>query len=347
MPDITTLDRNFATADIVEADRIWRDCRQSPFRVYGLTYEEGRFVRLPLSVARGVSSGVENLAGHTAGGRLRFITDSPFVAIRATMDRISRMPHFALSGVAGFDLYVGPDYTGTFMPPFDTQDGYTSEIRFADAREREITIHFPTYSGVQSLLIGLAPEASLLPAPEYRSPLPFVTYGSSITQGGCVSRPGNCYQNILSRRLSLDHVNLGFAGNARGELSMAEYIGRLPMKAFVLDYDHNAPTAEFLQQTHEPFFRVIREAAPELPILILSRPKANLSDVEKRRRDIIRATYEHAASSGDRATFWIDLSASLQAFCGNDGTVDNCHPNDLGFFAMSKALEPWFLSLAL
>ena len=47
-------------------------------------------------------------------------------------------------------------------------------------------------------------------------------YGSSITQGGCASRPGMAYQNIISRHFDCDHINLGFSGSAKGEEANAE-----------------------------------------------------------------------------------------------------------------------------
>lgn len=50
----------------------------------------------------------------------------------------------------------------------------------------------------------------------YRDLPPVVYYGSSITQGVGVSRPGNCYEAMISRRFHLDFINLGFSGNARG-----------------------------------------------------------------------------------------------------------------------------------
>lgn len=341
MPDISATDRNFRVTGVSDRPRIILDSRTPPFEIFGLLHSGERFLRLPEEIAREVNPGTENLAAHTAGGRLRFVTDSPVIGIRAVMDRISRMPHFALSGTAGFDLYADGIFRGAFMPPFDMQDGYSSEIDLGSREEREITVHFPLYSGVKSLEILLLPDSAVNAAPAYRSRLPFVTYGSSITQGGCVSRPGNCYQNILSRELSADHLNLGFAGNARGEQAMARYIASLPMKAFILDYDHNAPDTEYLKQTHEPFFRTVREARPDLPVLILARPKAVLSDTEKGRLDVIRKTWEHAAAAGDRLVTWLDLSEFLLRFCGNDGTVDNCHPNDLGFRGMAEAIRPW------
>ena len=343
MPDIASVDRNFRVTGASDSETVWLSCLTPPFRVFGLSHDGEHFLRMPLSIAREVNPGTENLAAHTAGGRLRFVTDSPVISIRAVMDRISRMPHFALTGVAGFDLYADSTFCGTFVPPFDMQDGYTSSINLGTRIRREITIHFPTYSGVCSLEIGLMPDSLLEASAPYASPLPFVTYGSSITQGGCVSRPGNTYQNILSRELNADHLNLGFAGNARGEQAMARYIASLPMKAFILDYDHNAPDTEHLKKTHEPFFRTIRESQPDLPILILARPKAVLSETEKNRLDIIRETCEHAQASGDRHVTCIDLSDFLRSFCGNDGTVDNCHPNDLGFRGMAAAIRPWLM----
>ena len=67
------------------------------------------------------------------------------------------------------------------------------------------------------------------------------------------------------------------------------------------------------------------------------KPKDRLCEFEVGRREIIRTTYENAKARGDRNVYFIDGEA-LMAFCGNEGTVDNCHPTDLGFFSMAKAL---------
>ena len=52
------------------------------------------------------------------------------------------------------------------------------------------------------------------------------------------------------------------------------------MSCFVYDYDHNAPTLEHLENTHEKMFNTIRKAKPDLPILMLTRPKHYLNDDE-------------------------------------------------------------------
>ena len=112
------------------------------------------------------------------------------------------------------------------------------------------------------------------------------------------------------------------------------------MSAFVLDYDYNAPTPEYLEETHSAFFNIIREANPSLPVIMLSRPQPNPGDEELLRRDIVKHTYENAVRNGDKNVYFTDGTGILRIFGGDSGTVDNCHPNDLGFFCMAKALEP-------
>ena len=61
------------------------------------------------------------------------------------------------------------------------------------------------------------------------------------------------------------------------------------------------------------------------------------TDFEKIRREIIKATYENAVAQGDKNVYFIDGKA-LMRLCHNEGTVDNCHPNDWGFYSMASAL---------
>ena len=289
---------------------------------------------MPAAVAKTVNEGVYILNTNTAGGRVRFRTNSSYVAISAKMENLGKMPHFALTGSVGFDIYADNVYRGTYKPPFEIEDGYESVVELGDSIEKEITINFPLYSDVKKLFIGLQKDADLaMPAP-YRNIKPVVYYGSSITQGGCASRPGTAYQAIISRNLNVDYVNLGFSGSAKAEQSMAEYIKNLPMSVFVYDYDHNAPNTTHLSATHERMFKEIREQNPDLPIIILPRPKYCINKEEKKRVKIIKATYENAVNRGDKNVYFID-NKKLMKLCKNEGTVDNCHCTDLGFFSMA------------
>ena len=338
MLNISKIDSNFSIETKIDKEDIkFLNIDEFPFRVYGVFRENGKYRRMPENIAKSVSEGVYALHANTAGGRVRFVTDSPYIAIYAKMDVLGKMPHFALTGSIGFDLYIDNYYAKTFIPPFDIKDGYESIFELEKKEQREITINFPLYSNVNELYIGLQEGSLLAEAEPYKNAKPVVYYGSSITQGGCASRPGMSYQAIVSRTFNYDFINLGFSGNAKAEDEMIEYIKNLDMSIFVYDYDYNSPSNEHLAKTHEKMFKAIREKNPLLPVIIMSRPKHFLTEEEKTRRDIIETTYLNAVSAGDENVYFID-GAALTELCKDSGTVDNCHPTDFGFASMAKAL---------
>lgn len=339
MSKISDIDTNFKVETKIEKEGIkFIGLDNSAIALYGVFKEGEKYRRMPEAVAKSVSQGVYGLHANAAGGRIRFKTDSSYVAISAKMDDIGKMPHFPFTGSIGFDLYADNIYEKTFIPPVDITDGYESVIEFTDKKMRDITINWPLYSEVCELYIGLDENAVLEHAPSYSIQKPVVYYGSSITQGGCASRPGNSYQSIVSRRLDCDYINLGFSGSAKGEDGIADYIKTLDMSAFVYDYDHNAPNLEHLKMTHERMYKIIRKANPELPIIFMTRPKLYLTTEERERFKLILSNYEKAVANGDNNVYFIS-GKDLMAGTDNDGTVDNCHPNDLGFKAIADKVS--------
>ena len=180
------------------------------------------------------------------------------------------MSHFARTGSSAFDIYVkcGAKYVyhDTFMPTLG--DHYEAISRFKVPGMKDVMLHFPTYSDVKSLYIGVAEGSRIEHSAPYRYSKPVVYYGSSITQGACASRPGNAYQAIISNDLDCDFINLGFSGSALAEEAITDYINSLDMSVFVMDYDHNAPNPEHLERTHEAFFKKIRASHPDLPVIM-------------------------------------------------------------------------------
>ena len=342
--DITKVDKNLAVEATIKKDGLaFYDINNAPFKIYGVYLDDGKYRRLPEAVATATSKFVHYLHAQTAGGRVRFETNSKVIAISAKMPNYGQMPHFAMTGSAGFDLYIREEgdtaehYANAFVPPLEVGQGYDSKLTLENSKMREITIHFPLYSEVSSLLIGLEEGSRLEEAEPYRVEKPVVYYGSSITQGGCASRPGNSYQSMVSRRLNINYVNLGFSGSAKAEPEMVEYIRNLDMSVFVLDYDHNAPTVEHLQNTHETMFRAVRQSNPDLPVVMMSRPAYRPVGEEQQRLEIVRQTYLNAKAAGDNNVYFID-GPTLMAMAGYDGKVDQYHPNDLGFASMAKAV---------
>lgn len=339
---IEKIDKNLKVdTNIAKEDIKFYNIRQTPFEINGIFYEDGKFRRMPEAVAKSVSDGVYYLHTNTAGGRVRFKTDSPYIAISAKMDGLGKMPHFALTGSVGFDIYVKRDgkdvYYKSFAPPFDIVDGYESVVEFENSNMREVVLNFPLYSNVCELYIGLSDKAKIEEPTPYKNKKPIVYYGSSITQGGCAARAGNSYQSIISRRFDVDYINLGFSGSARAEDEIIEYIKNLDMSLFVYDYDHNAPTVEHLEETHEKMFNSIREKNPDLPIIMMSKPRFYLDKVDEKRFEVIKKTYDNAKATGDENVYFI-AGGELMKYAGNEGTVDDVHPTDFGFASMAKVL---------
>lgn len=341
MVNMAKIDKNLVVQTSIEKDDIkFYSVEKDPFKVYGIFKEGGKYRRIPESVAKAINDNVVVLHSNTAGGRVRFRTDSDYVAISAKMDGLTKMARFAHTGSMGFDLYDDDNHTKVFIPPLWMEDGFESIAEFgaeAEKKVREITINFPLYSNVKELYIGLQQDAVVEQPTPYKNEKPVVYYGSSITQGGFASKPGMSYQAIVSRKLNLDFINLGFSGNAKAEDEIVDYIKKLDMSLFVMDYDHNAPTVEHLKNTHEKMFKAIRNENPKLPIIMMSRPKCHLTAEEQQRLEIIKTTFNNALAAGDKNVYLI-TGKELTKISGYEGTIDNTHPSDLGFFSMAQAV---------
>ena len=340
---ISDIDKNLAVENTTGLDGIvWLDVKDPPFSIHGLWQTEKGvgFLRMPEETAKAASDGVYWLSHHTAGGRIRFRTDSPWIALKAVMPDNGTMPHITMLGQSGFDLYRSDagvyEYAGSFMPG-NRHHGYDT-WKPTDGKRHTYTVNMPLYDPVEEVYIGLSKDAEIDVPEPYAYEKPVLYYGSSITQGGCASRPGNAYQAMISRRLDADFVNLGFSGSAKAEPAMREYLASLSASVFVCDYDHNAPNADHLEATHRPLYETYRAANPDTPIVFVSKPDFHPGTEDERRRGIVIATYEYALSRGDTKVSFVDGARLFDGPFADSCTVDGCHPNDLGFFRMAEKI---------
>lgn len=346
---IEEIDKNMAVKSTLGLeDLVWFDIRKAPFEIFGLYHptEEKQFKRMPDDVASAANEGVANLNLCTAGGRVRFATDSPYVALRAEMEGRPLMGHIARSGQSGFDLYLSRrgstdafSFKGGFRPPVPHFDSFESFVPMPEQGGAfDCEVNFPTYDAVINVYIGLKKGHLLEPCRPYTHQKPLVYLGSSITQGGCVSRPGNAFASMISRDFDCDYVNLGFSGSCHGEPALVDYVASFDTPLFICDYDHNASGPAQLRDTHLPLYRRYREARPDTPILFTSKPDWIWSPTDAAaRRDVILETITYALAQGDKKVYFLDGNSMWEGLNRNDCTVDDCHPNDLGHYRMAKA----------
>lgn len=343
--DIAKIDKNLEVkTTLKEEDIVFYDSKKAPFDLYGLYLEElDVFKRMPESVAETVSTGVQSLNFNTAGGRVRFSTDSDYIAIKCVLPMVRDFSHMPRTGSSGFDLYLVEDgaytYLKTYVPPKGMTDGYESIAYVSGKKMRSYEINFPLYNRVDELYIGVREGSTVKGGAKYKYDKPVLYYGSSITQGGCASKPSNSYQAIISHDLDVDHINLGFSGSAKGEKEIVDYLATIDASVFVCDYDYNAPNSEHLRATHLPLYKTYREKNPDTPIIFVTGPKVDYTSEDLiRRKQIIFDTYMYALSQGDKLVSFIDGHTMFGGRYGNVYTVDGSHPNDAGFLRMADVI---------
>ena len=78
-------DQNMLRVEKADNDFVdWYEVTSDNFDIYGLVPENDGVLtrRIPLEIAEKVSPGVSGQSGYGAGGRIVFLTNSPFVALR-------------------------------------------------------------------------------------------------------------------------------------------------------------------------------------------------------------------------------------------------------------------------
>ncbi len=304
------------------------------------------FRRMPLLPAMPFRLEIEALAWNTAGGRIRFRTDSRRIALRGVRYGQDVMDHMPATGSHGFDLYLGAPGKERFAGIASTVQGNGNdfEITLWQSKQhlgmQDVTIFFPLYEGIKRLEIGLEANAVLeSPVPFGNDPRPIVIYGTSITQGGCASRPSLAWTNLLSLELHQDIYNFGFSGNGQGEPAVAQALAEIANPAlYILDYEPNI--SEKLPETLPAFLDILRNAHPTTPILILNSYRfspIHHQDFLSTNERFIQTEIARRENDGDQRLRFFEGNDTIQPF-GPEGTVDGCHATDLGFYCITKNL---------
>ena len=350
--NVARYDANMADGLIDGGDVVWHGIEESPFRLGGLPFHVpgAPLRRLPELPEGSIPEAVDRLAWHTAGATLAFKTDSERICLRAKLHCSQLMDHMAAVGSAGFDLYWGPPEKRVFaavtrFPATRTEYSVVLFKNTSGGESREYLLEFPLYSGVEKLEIGLDPGAAVEAPSPWRDSRRVVFYGTSITQGGCASRPGMCLTNLLSRRWNMEVVNLGFSGSGKGEPEVAELAAKVSDPAlFVLDYVVNAGLNGF-KATLPGTIDIIRRRHPKVPVALLTPMHLCRELVDGNRAaefreacEVMRAETARRNASGDANVHFVNGTAEEPEW--SEYMVDGVHLTDLGFFRQAELVAP-------
>ena len=330
-----------------DGDVLWYDLQLLVIEGQAFDETKAPYDRLPAKAEGVVRAPVWGLSRHSAGICARFVTDAAVIHARWKLisDRLA-MSHMPATGVSGLDLYVKTDEGRWRWLAVGRPTEPENSVRLVSGipvGRREYLLYLPLYNGVSSVAVGL-PKSAELAKPEPRSEKPIVFWGTSITQGGCASRPGMVHTAILGRRLNRPVVNMGFSGNGRMEAEVAELLAEIDASVYVVDCLPNLTAPDVAART-EPLVRILRKARPQTPIVLVEDRSYTdsflLPDKRKRNNDsraALHKVYEKLKQDGVGQLYYLEGENLLGA--DGEGTVDSSHPTDLGFVRQADAFEP-------
>ncbi|HSS08980.1 MAG TPA: GDSL-type esterase/lipase family protein [Acidimicrobiales bacterium] len=209
--------------------------------------------------------------------------------------------------------------------------------------ERSIT-YLP--EGMRPVVESITPiGGGIEPAP----PQPrWLAYGDSIAEGWTASEPALAWPAVTGRALSLDVINLGYAGSARGEMVTAEQLAALPTPAVItISHGTNCWTriphsVDMMGATTGAFLDIVRQGHPEVPIVVVSpvvRPDAEatanrLGGTLAALRSAMEEAVEARIRGGDRRLTLVPGRPLLPSQLLADGV----HPGDEGHQVLATSI---------
>jgi len=330
---------------------------------------DGYYTRLPARIEGKVRKAVWDLGQNSAGIALRFRSNAKAIGAKWTLLNNFRMSHMTPTGICGFDLYAWDGekwrFAGTAQP--NGKESINVFRRNMDGQMRDYVMFFPLYDGVIDLAIGVDSTAvieqpSLIGSNPFggQATKPVVFYGTSITQGGCASRPGMVYTSILSRMVKRECINLGFSGNGRMDRIMAEEMARIDAGAYFIDCLGNV-TVQMVADSTENFISTLAKAHPDTPIYMMSNYPYQYQWLDAATRDDVNkedalwhSLYEKMRGEGMKNLYYIEIGGTHSAEepmegaatgPDNDASVDGAHLTDLGFLRMAEFMYPYLKDL--
>lgn len=339
----------FGQSKMADSKWEWIDIKEIGMRGQGWMKDELFYNRLPHYAEGKVTNDVWGLSAHTSGFYVEFRTDARAIAAKWTLTggQVNSMSHFASTGVSGLDLYTktanGKWHWVGVGKPTSYPENEATLIDNMPEGEHEFMLYLPLYNGVSEVKIGV-PKGFKVQKKATVNKGQVVFYGTSITQGGCASRPGMSSTAILSRMLDCEVINLGFSGSGKMEPEMAELLGELNPVLYFLDCVPNM-NVEMIASRVVPFVKKLRNLRPNTPIVMAeSRMYENaFIDLKKKESEInkrneLRKAYETLMQGGITDLHYLIGENQL----GTDGeaTVDGSHPTDLGFMRQAEFYRP-------
>ena len=295
------------------------------------------FQRFPNKYKGNLRKEVWDLSENNAGISVQLSTNSENLKLKWNVKLDLRMNHMTDAGIKGLDVYEHVNnkwqYLSTGLPNTSNNEHL---VKFKNANYKTLCIYLPLYDSIIDLSIGVDDDSSLNFIKNVNKPIIF--YGTSITQGGCASRPGMAHTNIISRKTIHPCINLGFSGNGYLEQEIGNVLSNIDAKCFIIDCLPNINISR-IKTRLIPLVKSLRKNYENnaSPIMFVEQPiMHNLyieEDIEEKNY-ILSKKVKECKQLGFKDIHLIHQKGSLGL--DNEATVDGVHYNDIGFQRFAK-----------
>ena len=290
------------------------------------------FQRLPDIYKNSIRKEVWDLSENNAGVSIQLNTNCKNLKLKWKVKLDFKMNHMTDAGIKGLDIYEHANnqwkYLSTGLPNSNKNEHL---IEFNNVNKKTLCLYLPLYDSIVDLDIGIDDNSSLKFIKNYNKPIVF--YGTSITQGGCASRPGMAHTNIISRKTIYPCVNLGFSGNGHLEAEIGNILSKIDAKCFIIDCLPNVNISQIKSNTI-PLIQSIRgiNKIYHRPIFFLEQPLIHdqyIDEDVKEKNYVLASQIKECIKLGFKDIYLIKQKDCL----GSDyeATVDGVHYNDIGF----------------
>lgn len=300
-----------------------------------------RFCRLPEMPINRYPVDSWHRAHQSAGVRLEFTTDAPEWELR--------LRHPTAEAGARTAVYLdGVERAGAWA-----QGDVHLRVESGGGK---VELFLPPMAETEVVAMGLPEGAALTPPAPPR--VTWLAFGDSITQGEGASDGAHTYVEGVRRRLglgsTLEVLNVGLSGAARGEPSVAEGIAQMSCDLITVAvgtnvYGQGCYDASAWAEVYRNFLAIVRASHPATPLVAISpiwrasksaesSPNGRGLDHRELRRVTEQVVRERMAG-GDRL---LTLVGGLELLGpGEPGlSADGLHPGDEGTGRIAERLTP-------
>ncbi len=281
----------------------------------------------------------------SSGLAVIFTTNSTSISVKAVYGEYRRSTVTPDLAQLGFDLYIKKDgkwlFAGSGVSGKPEEGKPVTLIKDMDGTMKECMLNLPMYSEMNSVRIGVDPDAEItVPESPFRHKV--AIFGSSYTQGAGISRPGMSYPMQFIRNTGIQLLNLGCGGNGKMQPQFAAVLEDADVDAMIFDCFSN-PNAEMIEERTLPFIERMHNAHPDIPLIFIStvyRENRNFSlrneRYEQDKMDMADEMMQAAMEKFDNVYF---IQPGSLTGTDHETSVDGVHPSDMGYSRWAKTIE--------